>query len=103
MHRFATHWHAIDVVACRSCFTHNIINNGGDRDVDRLAAAKLALHSSHPNSHSGYFCVVEDWKSRWVVSSWKQSEGTAGEWKLAAGTKRLILILMRSLASLMIA
>jgi len=27
----------------------------------------------------------KDWKSRWVVSNWKKSEGTQGQWKLAAG------------------
>jgi len=27
----------------------------------------------------------KDWKSRWVVSNWKKSEGTAGTWKLSAG------------------
>jgi len=27
----------------------------------------------------------DGWKSRWVVSSWKKSDGTAGEWKHTAG------------------
>ena len=26
-----------------------------------------------------------DWESRWVVSDWKKSDGTAGQWKLTAG------------------
>lgn len=27
----------------------------------------------------------DSWKSRWVVSDWKKSDGTAGEWKYTAG------------------
>merc|ERR1719504_530274 len=27
----------------------------------------------------------DDWESRWVKSAWKESEGTAGKWSLAAG------------------
>jgi len=27
----------------------------------------------------------DDWESRWVKSTWKESEGTQGTWKLAAG------------------
>jgi len=27
----------------------------------------------------------DDWQSRWVSSQWKESEGTAGKWALAAG------------------
>jgi len=27
----------------------------------------------------------DSWKSRWVVSNWKKSDGTAGEWKHTAG------------------
>jgi len=27
----------------------------------------------------------KDWKSRWVVSKWKQSSGEAGNWKVSAG------------------
>jgi len=28
----------------------------------------------------------DGWESRWVVSNWKQSDGTAGKWDLEAGT-----------------
>jgi hypothetical protein len=30
------------------------------------------------------------WLDRWVVSDWKKSDGTAGEWKLTAGEYRLV-------------
>lgn len=26
-----------------------------------------------------------DWEKRWVVSDWKQDEGTAGTWSVTAG------------------
>lgn len=30
-------------------------------------------------------CLAETWESRWKKSSWKEADGTAGEFKLTAG------------------
>jgi calreticulin len=31
------------------------------------------------------FLVTAGWEKRWVVSDWKKSDGTRGDWKLTAG------------------
>jgi len=53
--------------------------------VKLTAAALFGLLSG--SSAKTYFSETFDagWESRWTVSKWKESEGTAGTWKLNAG------------------
>lgn len=43
------------------------------------------LTSASNCSLSSHLIPAEGWKSRWVHSDWKKSEGQAGEFKLTAG------------------
>ena len=50
-----------------------------------VAVAVLAVASL---ASAAYFKEEfgNDWSSRWVVSDWKKSDGTAGVWKHSAGS-----------------
>jgi len=66
---------------------HSVAHTGiwvADFPNDTLALAIVALASV---ASAAYFKETfdKDWSSRWVVSDWKKSEGTAGVWKHSAG------------------